>query len=161
VYLHDIFPYLICCVGAYAVLFCLCTYVLLFVQLRARGVNKPLLVTAIAMFALSTAHVVIELVEVIGTFLHPQDPPILLLLNDVQVILYVTNKYVSCLSSIAIHFLHSWTLSIIADGLVVSLPNLGYILIMVCQIYRCYTVWGSRWKVVAIPVLMLIGTTSK
>ena len=32
---------------------------------------------------------------------------------------------------------------------------------MACQIYRCYTVWGSWWKVVSIPIVMLTGTTGK
>ena len=32
---------------------------------------------------------------------------------------------------------------------------------MVCQIYRCYILWSYQLKVVILPILLLLGTTSE
>jgi hypothetical protein len=63
------------------------------VKRGAKGINKPLLVTAIAMFVLSTAHIVVQFVQAIRTFILYGDPPaVSLRLYYIQGIFYVTNK---------------------------------------------------------------------
>jgi hypothetical protein len=97
-------------------------------------VNKPLLVTAVIMFTLSTAHIIVQLVQAITAFIQYGDVPngphefyasLSLPLSVLKLAIYVTNN-------------------VIADGLV---------------IYRCYIVWGSLWSVLVVPITMLIGTT--
>ncbi|KIJ35026.1 hypothetical protein M422DRAFT_212789 [Sphaerobolus stellatus SS14] len=118
--------------GSYAVLFSICIHILVFGP--KRGVNRNLLVTAVAMFALSTIHVCVDLARAINAFITNSHEPegaseyyaqIWLWLNIFKQALYATNN-------------------ILADGLV---------------IYRCYIVWGFHWKIIVLPSIMLIGTT--
>ncbi|KAJ7921506.1 hypothetical protein B0H13DRAFT_1604505, partial [Mycena leptocephala] len=121
--------------GIYLVLFCICIYILLH---RPHNLgNTILLVTAIALFTLSTVQAVINLVlgaADIDDIDIPYDQ-----LVDATTIIYGVNKYEHTLII---------SISIIADGLVVSPP-----------IYRCYSVWNYNKYVVVLPIIMLIVTS--
>jgi hypothetical protein len=60
------------------------------VKRGTKGVNNPFLVTAIAMFVLSTAHVVVMFVHAIRTFIYGH--PISLRLATATGILYNVNR---------------------------------------------------------------------
>ncbi|PFH46945.1 hypothetical protein AMATHDRAFT_95755, partial [Amanita thiersii Skay4041] len=126
--------------GMYAVLFSLCVYVLVYAKRLQGGVNKPLLITAIVMFVFSTIHVCVGLARGIFAFIQSKDEPlgalgyyakIWLPISIFKQALYATNN---------VPFTQK---SIVADGLV----------------YRCYVVWGFRWRVVVLPLIMLLATT--
>jgi len=118
--------------GAYAIMFGLCVR-LLYVN-RKKGVNtKPLLVTAIMMFTLSTAHMIVQLIRAITAFVYYND-----VLNGADRF-YAQFWLPSSVLKLAIYA----TNNIVADGLL---------------IYRCYIVWGYQWKVAIVPILMLIGS---
>ncbi|KIL58664.1 hypothetical protein M378DRAFT_86165 [Amanita muscaria Koide BX008] len=119
--------------GANFVLFGLCVYILLFVRRNAQGLNKPMLITAIAMFVVSSAHMVVGIIQVIVAFIGDS--------YDVDgAIKYFAQRWLPL--SIARQALYAAN-NIIADGLL---------------IYRCYVVWDFNWNVIILPIIMLIGT---
>jgi hypothetical protein len=89
-----------------------------------------MVITASGMFILSTCHVIIGLVRAIHAFTETE-----------HAVLYYEEIWNGL--SILKQALYA-TENIIADGLVV---------------YRCYAIWGKSWKIVVIPVIMLISTT--
>ncbi|KAF8890433.1 hypothetical protein BD779DRAFT_1517608 [Infundibulicybe gibba] len=120
--------------GAYAVLFSICIYILLYSRKPSSGLNKPLLTTAVAMFAMSTIHVAVGLARGIAAFIDSKDlqdgaisyfAEIWIWISIFKQALYVTNN-------------------VIADALVV---------------YRCYVVWSFSVKIIVIPIILLISTT--
>ncbi|KAJ7829225.1 hypothetical protein B0H13DRAFT_1916621 [Mycena leptocephala] len=108
--------------GIYLVLFCICMHIL-FHRPSNRG-NTVLLVTAIALFTLSTVLTVLNLV--LGTAEIDEMASIpYQKVQDAAFIIYAINNS-------------------IADGLV---------------IYRCYVVWNNNWRVIVLPIMLLIAST--
>ncbi|KAG7091591.1 hypothetical protein E1B28_010612 [Marasmius oreades] len=110
--------------GINTVLFLICLYVLL----RSRG-HKVFLGAAVVMYALCTAHVVVDFIRGIDAFFGPEHEPMAyytdpLMWSDLlRQALYITNI-------------------LIADSLL---------------IYRLYIIWGyTRW-IVILPMLLLVG----
>ncbi|KAH9841019.1 uncharacterized protein C8Q71DRAFT_701398, partial [Rhodofomes roseus] len=117
--------------GCFSVLFFICVDILVRRRKRRAALNKPMLGTAIAMYLLSTAHMIVDLVRVIQAFIDAPEGAldyygeIWTWLSIFKQALYGTNN-------------------IIADSVV---------------IYRCYVVWGFSIKIIIIPVIMLIATS--
>ncbi|KAF8634299.1 hypothetical protein AX17_004251 [Amanita inopinata Kibby_2008] len=120
--------------GAYAVLFALCVHALVHNKRTPGGLNKPLLVTAVVMFTFCTVHICVGLARAISAFVGSKDKPGGAL-GYYAAIWLPLNIFKQALYA---------TNNIVADGLVV---------------YRCYVVWGFRWKVIVIPSIMLAATT--
>ncbi|KAF7371121.1 hypothetical protein MSAN_00747300 [Mycena sanguinolenta] len=120
--------------GAYGVLFGICVHILLYSR-RAPGTTfNPLLWTAVAMFTMSTMHVCVGLVRGLTAFIGQENVPDGALAYFAEIWLWI---------SIFKQALYA-TNNIVADGLV---------------IYRCYIVWGSNFKVIVVPIIMLIATS--
>ncbi|GJJ15537.1 hypothetical protein Clacol_009815 [Clathrus columnatus] len=120
--------------GGYAVLFGICVHILAFGSRKDLDAGKKLLVTAIIMFSLSSIHVCVDLVRAIDAFIASVDKPGGASGYYAQIRIWL---------NVAKQALYA-TNNILADGLV---------------IYRCYIVWGYNWKVIIVPVIMLIATT--
>ncbi|KAK7471139.1 hypothetical protein VKT23_002551 [Stygiomarasmius scandens] len=90
--------------------------------------------TAIVMYAFSTAHVITDFARGIVAFIDYKKSP-----NGA--LDYIAQLWVW--SNVFREALYA-TNNIVADSLVV---------------YRCYVVWGAKFKVVVIPIIMLISTS--
>ncbi|KAJ6478200.1 hypothetical protein C8R45DRAFT_1006760 [Mycena sanguinolenta] len=106
--------------GIYLVLFCICVYILLH-RPHTRA-NTFLLVTAIALFTLSSILTVLNLVLGAAE------------IDDIDGIPS------DSIQNAAIYGLNNS----IADGLV---------------IYRCFVIWERKWRVIIVPIIMLIIST--
>lgn len=117
--------------GGYAVLYFICMYILLYSRRRQTSMNKAMVFTATAMFLLSTAHIVIGLVRALKAFVDSSD-------GALEYYSEIWNWL-----SIFKQALYA-TNNILADGLVV---------------YRCYIVWNYDYKIITVPIIMLLSTT--
>ncbi|KAJ7255717.1 hypothetical protein C8J57DRAFT_1518008 [Mycena rebaudengoi] len=121
--------------GTYAVLFAICVHVLLYSRRGPGGqgssFNWPLLTTAVAMFTMSSMHIVIGLVRGLTAFIDRNDIPDGAILYYAEIWTWI-NIFKQALYA---------TNNIVADGL----------------IYRCYIVWGSRYKIIVVPCIMLLA----
>ncbi|KAJ6590068.1 hypothetical protein DFH09DRAFT_1359084 [Mycena vulgaris] len=121
--------------GAYGVLFGICVHILLYSRRGpGKSINMPLLCTAVAMFTMSTMHVCIGLIRGLTAFIDRKGIPDGALIYYEEIWLWI---------SIFKQALYA-TNNIVADSLV---------------IYRCYMVWGSKFKIIVIPLIMLLATT--
>ncbi|KAJ3544747.1 hypothetical protein NM688_g5704 [Phlebia brevispora] len=116
--------------GLYMVLFVICMYILVYRKDKNAPLNWPMILATMALFSMSTVHVVVDFVRGLRAFFSA--PSALAYYAEIwdglsifKQALYATNN-------------------IVADGLVV---------------YRCYVVWGRSLYVIVVPVLMLIATT--
>lgn len=114
--------------GSYAVLFFGCMYILLFRRPTACPKIIPFFV--LALFLLSTAHVIINLFKGVRAFTFVADPNDIFEDFSAPIDLAKESVYV--------------TTAALADTLL---------------IYRCYMVWGHNYKVVILPVLLLLLST--
>ncbi|TBU38076.1 hypothetical protein BD309DRAFT_972652 [Dichomitus squalens] len=117
--------------GAYTILFAICIYILFYKKGKNVPLNKPMIATTIALFTMSTIHIILDCVRGLQAFFNPSMSPLEYYaqiwdpLSIFKQALYATNN-------------------IVADGLVV---------------YRCYIVWGHRLSIVVPSIIMLIATS--
>jgi len=88
--------------GSYLVLFSICVYILLYISHKpGNPINKPLLITTIVMFSLSTIHICVSLARGLKAFIGNEQiefgalqyyEKIWLGLNVFKQALYATNK---------------------------------------------------------------------
>ncbi|KAI0827051.1 hypothetical protein BC628DRAFT_1502452 [Trametes gibbosa] len=117
--------------GTYAVLYAICIYILAYKKGKGSPVNRPMVMATTAMFLMSTVHVIVDLVRGLKAFFNAEQ----------DALAYYAQIWDGL--SIFKQALYA-TNNIVADGLVV---------------YRCYVVWGYNWKIITVPVVMLISTT--
>ncbi|TFK96167.1 hypothetical protein BDV98DRAFT_597846 [Pterulicium gracile] len=114
--------------GSYVVLFFGCMYILLF----RRPVSCPKITPSfvLALFMLSTAHVIINLFKGVKAFTVVVDPNIIFADFSAPIDLAKESVYI--------------TAAALADTLL---------------IFRCYMVWGHNWRVAIVPVMLLLLST--
>ncbi|KAK7036656.1 hypothetical protein VNI00_011589 [Paramarasmius palmivorus] len=120
--------------GMNTVLFIMCVYVLVRSGKKGKGLNKPLLVTAIILYTLCTAHVVTDLGRAIAGFINYENSPGGAMAYYAQLWTW---------STILRHAIYA-TNTAVADALLV---------------YRLYIVWNFSVKMAIGPLILLLATT--
>ncbi|EJF60320.1 hypothetical protein DICSQDRAFT_63334, partial [Dichomitus squalens LYAD-421 SS1] len=121
--------------GLYFVLFSICVYILFYKKGKNSPLNKPLIATTITLFIMCTTHIVVDFVRGWKAFFNSPMSPL-----DYYVRIWdPLNIFKQALLTFS---------SVVSDGLVVSL-----------QVYRCYIIWGRRYSIVVIPIIMPAATT--
>ncbi|TFK97090.1 hypothetical protein BDV98DRAFT_275205 [Pterulicium gracile] len=114
------------------VLYLICMYILSSRYRAVKSKAKASLVmmsVASALYALSSAHVIINLVRAIGAFIDDA--------KDAEVVL----ERISSPLSVGKQVVYVLS-SLVADGLL---------------IFRCFAVWGRSWKITAVPFVLFLG----
>jgi len=119
--------------GVFLVLFSTSVYILGPLSLRTtRRINGPLLATSVALFLLISGHVSVCLVRLLDAFVENEpEPGAMAFLNNIS---QWTKPIGDLLYTLA---------TLIGDGTLM---------------YRCYVVWGSKWWIIALPMLLWLGT---
>ncbi|KAG7444135.1 uncharacterized protein BT62DRAFT_934310 [Guyanagaster necrorhizus] len=114
--------------GSFTVLFIAAIYIIF--QKRS-GINIKLLSTVVAIWVLSTVHLIIDIIRAIEAFVELERG------GALQYYLDLSNPLQAAKTAIYV------TLTLVGDGFV---------------IYRCFIVWNRKWYIVPGPLLLLCGT---
>lgn len=119
--------------GSYTALYAICMHVLLDRRRHRFAENTPMITMASGLFLLGTAHVIVNFARGIQAFTVVENTP-----REVY-------SAFGTPISVAKQSIYTSTV-ILSDSLL---------------IFRCYTVWGQNWKVILVPVVLLVlgGTT--
>lgn len=111
------------------------------------------------MFCCSTVHVSIGLYRLIGAFINHREDPGGVDANLLNVSLPAN------VAKVLIHTVNS----ILGDGIIVctfflppcynpSLDRLTNSPARFWQVWRCYHVWGKRWSICVVPILLIVAS---
>ncbi|KAF9067591.1 hypothetical protein BDP27DRAFT_1534933 [Rhodocollybia butyracea] len=121
--------------GAYTVVFGLTIWILIWRRPPGRKINQLMLWSSLIMFCLATMHIGVNYARVFKAF-----------------IIFRNAK-----GGPAVFFntLSNFT-QVFGSAIYVAQTLVGDSVILI----RCYIVWGNRWTVVALPFLLLVGSTT-
>ncbi|TFK95644.1 hypothetical protein BDV98DRAFT_577418 [Pterulicium gracile] len=114
--------------GAYTVLYMICMYIL--IKRPRKGSRLAMIAVASALYALSSAHVILNMVRGLVAFIDEENAE-------------ATLERISSPLSVAKQVSYA-VAALLADGLL---------------IFRCFAVWARNWRIIVFPVLLFIGST--
>jgi len=121
--------------GAYAVVFILTSWVLLYKRPKHEPVNKPMFAFSVVMFMLATMHIGVNYTRILRAFIIDRDEP------------GGPSAYFNMLSEFT---------QVFGSAIYVAQTLVGDSVVL----YRCHLVWGRQWQVVAFPFILLLGSTT-
>jgi len=116
--------------GGFTVLFFAALWV---ITVRRSVVNYKLLVTLVAMWLISTTHWILDVIRAVDAFVNLANGGADGYYGD------LSNPLQAAKTALYVF------LTVVGDGF---------------AIYRCYIVWGQKWWIIAIPLLLLCGTAT-
>jgi len=120
--------------GAYTVVFVLTCWVLVSKRPSGQRMNMPMMFISLTMFLLATMHIGVNYTRIIKAFIIFKDAP------------GGPGSFFNRLSEFT---------QIFGSTIYVAQTLVGDSVVL----FRCYLVWGSRYKIIAFPSLLLVGST--
>ncbi|KAL5531102.1 hypothetical protein ACEPAG_3978 [Sanghuangporus baumii] len=121
--------------GAYTVVFILTVWVLLFKRAPQEPINKTMLAISIVLFVLATMHIGVNYTRIIKAFVTHRDAP-----GGPAAFFNQLSEFTQIFGS-TIYVAQT----LVGDGVV---------------LYRSYLVWERKFRVIAFPCLLLLGSTA-